>query len=158
MKRVLGLALAILVVSTALVFAGGDGESGATQEPLTIRWFGTRSYPGEGTEIPGMIEELVSKKVGYPVTFELMGGVGDNEMHATEDMLLAANDLPDVFQRFSSKDFDWLDQAATKFTTAEYKQYMPGQAKWLSELIVQIGADEDVTWARYQDPDDSSVD
>jgi putative aldouronate transport system substrate-binding protein len=154
MKRVLGLALAILVVSTALVFAGGEGESGSTQEPLTIRWFGTRSYPGEGTEIPGMIEELVSQKVGYPVTFELMGGVGDGEMHATQDMLLAANDLPDVFQRFSSTQYDWLRQAATKFSTQEYKENMPMQAKWLAELMVQVGAEEDSTWAKYQDPED----
>ena len=142
MKRVLGIVLTILVVTTGLAFAGGDGEAGSTQDPLEIRWFGTRSYPGEGTAIPGMIEELVSEKVGYPVTFELMGGVGDAEMEATQEMLLAANDLPDVFQRFGGTNYEFNRQAGTQFSLDEYKANMPMQYKWLTELMAQLGADE----------------
>jgi putative aldouronate transport system substrate-binding protein len=149
-----GIALLFLVVVTGFVAASGSSESAATQQPLQIKWFSVRSFPKDGTEIPPKLEALVSSKVGFPVKFVLMGGVEDAEMHATQDKLLAANDLPDVFQRFNI-DPKFLEQAATKFPVQFYKENMPGQYKWLLGLGTSLGKTEAETWATYQDAKDN---
>jgi putative aldouronate transport system substrate-binding protein len=152
MKHVLrraGLVLAILVVVAGFAIAEASSESSAKAEPLNIRLFGVRGFPGEGTPIQGMLEDLISKKMGYPVTFELFGGGPDSDLHPVVDMMLASNELPDVFQRFNI-DPEFLEQAATTFSVAEYKANMPRQAKRLTEIMNQLGKDEDDTWAIYQ--------
>ena len=104
MKHVLrkaGLVLTILALVAGFAVAEATGESSAAAEPLNIRLFGVRGFPGEGTPIQGMIEDLVSQKMGMPVTFELFGGGPDSDLHPVVDMMLAANELPDVFQRFN---------------------------------------------------------
>jgi len=159
MKRILhktALALAILLVAAGFAVAEGGAESSAAAEPLNIRLFSVRGYPGENTEIPGMIEDLISEKVGYPVTFDLLGGGPDSTLHPEVDMLLAANELPDVFQRFNI-DPDFLEQAASKFTVQEYRENMPRQVKRLVEIMNQLGKDEQETWSIYQDANDGMM-
>ena len=153
--RKVGLVLTILAVVAGFAVAEATSESAAQQEPLNIRWFGIRGFPGEDTPIQGMLEELISKKVGYPVTLELFGGNPDGELHSTVDMMLAANELPDVFQRFSNwtGQPEFVDQAAATFTSDVYKANMPRQAKRLVEIMNQLGKDEDDTWAIYENAD-----
>ena len=70
--------------------------------------------------------------------------------------LLAANDLPDVFQRFNI-DPKFLEQAATKFSVQFYKENMPGQYKWLLQLGQSVGKSEAETWSTYQDAKDGMM-
>jgi ABC-type glycerol-3-phosphate transport system substrate-binding protein len=155
-RMVIGIASALLIVAAGVAMASGGTEAGAKQEPLVIKWFSIRSFPKEGTEIPPKLEALVSSKVGFPVKFTLMGGVEDAELHATVDKLLAANDLPDKFQRMNI-DTKFLEQAAAKFSVQMYKENMPGQYKWLLSLGTSLGKTEAQTWSTYQDPKDQMM-
>jgi len=155
-RMVIGIASALLIVAAGVAMASGGTESAAKQEPLQIKWFSVRSFPKEGTEIPPKLEAMVSSKVGFPVKFILQGGVEDGEMHAAQDKLLAANDLPDVFQRFNI-DPKFLEQAGTKFSVQFYKENMPGQYKWLLQLGNSLGKSEAETWSTYQDAKDNMM-
>ena len=159
MKRFLvraGVVGALLFVVAGFAVAAGATETATTQEPLVIRWFGIRGFPGENTPYPEILEELLAKKMGYPVKFDMMGGVEDGQLHSTIDMLLAANDLPDVFQRFNV-DPEWLAQAVCKFSFDEYKENMPKQYKWITGLIDQLGANPDDIWSMVVDPSDGRL-
>jgi putative aldouronate transport system substrate-binding protein len=142
----------MLVMVAGFAAAGGKTGAATTQEPLVVRWFGIRGFPGEGTKIPGMLEELISKKVGFPVQFEKLGGVADGEMEATERMMLAANDLPDVFQTFGI-DYEFLNQAVAPFSLEEFQEYMPGTIAWERGIIANAGTDEAATWAKHANPE-----
>jgi putative aldouronate transport system substrate-binding protein len=159
MKRVLlrtAITAALFCVAAGFVAAAGAADASLAAEPLEIRWFGIRGFPGEDTPYPEILEDLVSKKVGFPVTFEMLGGVEDGALHSTIDMMLAANELPDVFQRFNV-DPVWLDQAVAKFSFDEYKEYMPEHWKWINGLIANLGADPDEIWAMVVDPADGML-
>jgi len=153
--RTVGVLCALVLVAGFAV-AEGKSEGSAAAQPLNIRLFSVRGFPGEDTVIPGMIEDLISDKVGYPVTFELLGGGDDSTLNPEVDMLLAANELPDVFQRFNIQP-DFLEQAASKFSIQEYREYMPRQVKRLVEIMNQLGKDEAQTWSIYQDPADGMM-
>ena len=144
------IALAILAVVAGFAVAEAASESAAAK-PLNIVWFGSRGFPGDNTPIQGMLEELLTKKMGFPVTFELTGG--DVDMSAVQAAMLAANELPDVFHR-GNMQLEFLEQAATKFSLSTYKANMPKQAKRLMEIMNQLGKDEAETWAIYQDEAD----
>jgi putative aldouronate transport system substrate-binding protein len=159
MKRSLlriGIALAILVTVTGFAAAAAQGEAAATAEPLEITWFAWRGIPGEGAPIPPMVEDLISKKVGFPVKFNMVGGVQDGEMHNTQQMMLAANELPDVFNRFNI-DPEFLAQAATKFSVKTLQDNMPMMYKFLGGLMDQLDMNPDATWGIYQDATDKML-
>jgi len=151
-----GIVVAILVVAAGFALAEGAKESAATQEPLEITWFAWRGIPGENAPIPAMVEDLLSKKVGFPVKFKMVGGVVDGDMHAAQQMMLAANELPDVFNRFNI-DPEFLEQAATKFPLSDLRQYMPEMYKFLGGLMDQLDLNPDATWGIYEDAADGQL-
>ena len=149
-----GTALLILVLASGLASAAGEAEAGAADDVTVIRWFGTRGVPGPDAPIPPLLEELVSRKVGFDVKFEIYGAV-DNHMEIIQ-LNLAANDLPDLFHVFNINE-DFLRQASAKFEVQEMAENMPESTKWLRGLMNQLGLDEDETWAIYQDSSDGRM-
>jgi putative aldouronate transport system substrate-binding protein len=159
MKRSLlraGIALLILLAATGFALAAGTADAAAAKAPVEITWFAWRGIPGPNAPIPAMVDELVGKKVGFPVHIKFVGGVADGDMHATQQMMLAANELPDVFNRFSV-DPEWNAQSATKFSLDTFKQYMPMEYKFLGGLMDQLALDPKATWGIYSDPADGML-
>ena len=151
MKRVLlkgVITLALLVVVSAAVSAAGGAESAATQAPVVIKWHGSRGFPGDDAIIPDMLAELVSKKVGFPVEWELTGTAESNHTPQLE-MMLAANDLPDVCLYMSLNE-EFISQAGAPFELQEMFDNMPQLTKGLRGLMNQLDLDEDATWGIYQ--------
>jgi putative aldouronate transport system substrate-binding protein len=156
MRRILkqiSIAVVMLVMVTGFAIAGAQSGAATTEEPVVVRWFGQRGFPGEGTQIPGMLEELISKKVGFPVQFEHLGGVADNEVDDTINMMMAANDLPDIFPGGNPNNYERLNQAAATFSLEEFQEYMPGYLAWQREIIANAGTDEAATWAKHSNPE-----
>lgn len=145
------LVLFVLLLGTGICFAAGDAE--AKEDVTIIKWFGNRGVPGDGAPIVGMLEELVSVEVGFPVEFELYG-VADDNVGPKLQLMLAANDLPDWFPYLPAVDDDFMRQAAAKFSVEEMKEYLPNQVKGLLKVMNDTGLDEAETWARYQDATD----
>ena len=144
-------ALIVLVLTAGFGFAAGGDEATTGGDDVTvIKWFGTRGTPGPKAPIPGMLEELIGQKVGFPIEFELYGAV-DNHQQKLQ-LMLAANELPDLFHYFSI-DEEFLSQAAAKFEVSEMLENMPQMSKFLIGLMDDLGLDQDATWARYQDTD-----
>lgn len=148
----IGFVLALLLVSTGFAVAAGGQDAAASEETLEITWFAWRGIAGEDAPIPPLIEDAISKKVGFAVKFNMVGGVADGEVHATQQMMLAANELPDVFNRFNI-DPEFLAHAATKFSLNDLKANMPETYKFLNGLMEQLGLDRDENWGTYQDTD-----
>ena len=155
--------LSILIFTIAgTAFGRGDKESGRSRRRsgneagIVIRWFGIRMFPDPEARVPEMLEALLTEKLGYPVEFEMLGGGSDNTLHPEVDKMLAANELPDVFQRFNI-DPEFLEQAAAKFELQDMFFYMPQLTKYLRGLMNQLGLDEFKTWNMYQDDEDNRM-
>jgi len=140
----------LLSAGAALVFASGGTETPAAgaQKELVIKWFGTRGIPGQNAPVPKMLEQLISKRVGYPVKFDLYGAVENPDQKL--QLMLAANELPDVLF-YGSLDQQFLEQAVAKIDLKEMLDYMPMMSKWLKQIMVDLGLNEQKTWAIYQD-------
>ncbi len=149
-RLLLGLALMAVSACSRTDQGGAQTRSARAREPLVIRWFGTRMFPGPNAVIPSMLAELVSTRVGYPVRFELLGGVNDTEHHATLQKMLEAGDLPDVFL-YMGLDREFLSQAAATFQPPELFTNMPGMTRYLRGLMGDLGLNEQATWGMYRD-------
>jgi putative aldouronate transport system substrate-binding protein len=143
-----------LLVLTEVCGAGGVDEATSATEPLVIRYCGMRALPGSDTPIKGLLEDMISDRIDRRITFELLGGVPDSEYGSTVDLLLAAEDYPDVFLRFNI-DPEFLRYAAAKFELSMMEENAPRYTARLIELMRLLGKDEERTWARYQDSTDS---
>ena len=143
------LALVVLLFAVSPAFAGGTQQRAAADDVTVIRWFGTRGVPNEGAPIPGMLEDMLSDKLGYQVRFEL-SGTPDDDFQPVLNLALAAQDLPDVMLIFAVEN-DFTRQAVAKFELDEMLTHMPRLSSMLVELMQDLNLDEDATWARYQD-------
>jgi len=151
--RTMVIAFAIAMLVTGLAFSEGGAEA-SQQEALTIKWFGHRGFPGANTPIKGMLEDLVSERVGYPVTFDLYGDPG--LWDGIDDALvryLAANDLPDVFNQHGVGNGEFLEQAAAPYSDSEFRNQLPNWYKWHLDFMEQAGSDVESTFARYKNDD-----
>jgi putative aldouronate transport system substrate-binding protein len=143
------LVLVVLVLAAAPVFAAGTQQAAAADDVTTIRWFGTRGVPSQNAPITGMLERMLSDKLGYEVRFEL-SGTPDDDFQPVLNLALAAQDLPDVFLVFAIEN-DFTRQAVAKFELEEMLTHMPRMSSMLVELMSDLNLDEDQTWAIYQD-------
>ena len=143
------LVLVVLVCAVSPGFAGGTQQTAAADDVTTIRWFGTRGVPNQNAPITGMLEQMLSDKLGYTVRFEL-SGTPDDDFQPVLNLALAAQDLPDVFLVFAVEN-DFTRQAAAKFELQEMLTHMPRMSGMLLDLMQDLNLDEDATWARYQD-------
>ncbi len=150
------LASLLIVAAAGMAFARGRGERGATeQETVVIRWHGSRGFPGHQAIVPGMLEELISTKVGYKVEFELTGTTDGNHTPQLEQML-ASHDLPDCFL-YMGLDEEFLSEAAAKFELPDMFHYMPQLTKYLRGLMGQLDLNEPKTWKMYMNDEDGRM-
>lgn len=158
-KILILLAIAIPFV-TGIAFGRGDREDSRSRRRsgdeagVVIKWHGSRMFPEPEAIIPGMLGELLTEKLGYPVAFELSGGGPDSDLHPVVDKMLAAHELPDIFQRFNI-DPEFLEEAATRLELQDMFFYMPQLTKYLRGLMNQLNLDEFKTWNMYQDDEDN---
>lgn len=125
-KRKITLVLAAAMV-TSSVLAGCSGGSGknseadasATQSQKTydFKMLGMRLTPNKDSEVMKKFNENLGGN-----TLEVTG-VPDPDYLAKIQLLLSAQDLPDIFLTWSNKTV--LEKATAKFTEDEFKQYMP---------------------------------
>jgi hypothetical protein len=109
--------------------------------------------PGVDAVVPPLVAELVTRKVGFPVEFHMVGGVVDRERLNTLEAMMAANQLPDVFNDHGHMIPEFLRQAATTFPLADLTEHMPRMYEFLDGLMDQLQLDHDATWALYEKPD-----
>lgn len=124
-KRMIVASLAaVMLVGTLAGCSGKDNKSSASDSPTTpmsknynFKMLGMRLTPNKDSEIMKKFNENLG---GH--TLEVTG-VPDPDYLGKIQLLLSAQDLPDIFLTWSNQIV--LEKATAKFTEDEFKQYMP---------------------------------
>lgn len=125
-KRMVAVFLAaIMVMIVALTGCSGkddtptesDASTAQSKKTYNLKMLGMRLTPNKDSEIMKKFNENLG---GH--TLEV-NGVPDPDYLAKIQLLLSAQDLPDIFLTWSNKTV--LEKATAKFTEEEFKQYMP---------------------------------
>ena len=88
-----GLALSPVVAQTV------------SKDPITVKWMSNMGKPNPDAPVLLALQDLLTKKLGYTVKIETLGGQGsDADLKQAINVMYAANDLPDVFRVFSLAD------------------------------------------------------
>jgi len=143
----LGVLFLMVALCAGVVFAEGAREGTTAQEPVVIKWFGSRGFPGDDAVVPGLLAEMLSDKVGFPVEWELTG-TAESSSNPVLQRMLAANDLPDCFLYIGLNE-DFLSQAAAPIELSEILQNMPELTKYLRQVMESADLDEQATWDKY---------
>ena len=135
-----GLALSPVVAQTV------------SKDPITVKWMSNMGKPNPDAPVLLALQDLLTKKLGYTVKIETLGGQGsDADLKQAINVMYAANDLPDVFRVFSLADEKFNNNATAHFTMEEYKTYMPNSYKFNENLRVKLGLTEKEAWGNYLD-------
>ena len=123
-----------------------------SKDPLTVKWFGGRGKPNPDAPVVKALQDTLTKKLGYKVTFELLGGqASDADTQQAMTLLFAANDLPDAFMKNTLTDDKFNDGAVVHISIDEYKTYMPRSYALMEKMMVLTKTDPKDAFSRYQD-------
>ena len=148
MKKILTSALVAL--ATLALTAPLTAQS-LSKDPITIKWSGTQGKPNPDTPVVKLAQEKLTRKLGYQVTFELLGGQQDADYNQARNIWFASGDLPDVLWMNSLSDEKFNLGAVARFSMDEFKTYMPQNYAYLDGLMTKLNLDKKATWAMYQD-------
>jgi putative aldouronate transport system substrate-binding protein len=144
MRRLFGVLLALVVAGS--LFAVAQKEATGAEAPLKLSiiheicW----GFPDSKTELVLAME----KELNVDVEWVPCPGSGGGAYETKLNLLLAANDLPDIFETY------WNEKAITQGTAdlsmEEMRTYMPDYTKAVEDFMVENGMDVNGTWERYK--------
>ena len=144
MKKLICVLITMMIATSA--FASGGSEAVSAEAPLKLSiiheicW----GFPDSKTELVLEMEKILNLDVEWIPCPGSGGGAYDTKLN----LLLAANDLPDIFETY------WNEKAITQGTAdlsmEEMRTYMPEYTKAVEGFMTMNGMDVNGTWERYK--------
>ena len=144
MKKLICVLITMMIATSLFAAGGSDAVSAEAPLKLSIIHEICWGFPDSKTELVLEMEKILNLDVEWIPCPGSGGGAYDTKLN----LLLAANDLPDIFETY------WNEKAITQGTAdlsmEEMRTYMPEYTKAVEGFMTMNGMDVNGTWERYK--------